>query len=72
MFHFGVCRDKPTRREAKRMETIARKHGADLVEAKVPGDRYLRWFEAQNRGEPFNGATAKAVLEAVYGPDGGR
>jgi hypothetical protein len=55
---------------------IARKHGAELVNAHDPGCRCGRgcpprrecpatarhWFAGPNRGEPFNAALAKAVL----------
>lgn len=64
-FMFGVSRAKPTRAEASRMERIAKKHGAYLVEANVPGTGYQRWFCTQNLGEPFNSRTARAVLAEI-------
>ena len=62
---FGVSREKPTRRAAKRMERIAKKHGAYLVEVTLPGTGYQRWFCCPNRGQPFDHATARAVLDEI-------
>lgn len=67
-FMFGVSRAKPTRKDAKRMERIARKHGCSLIEGTFPGDGYKRWFAGPNRGHPFDQALADAVyadLEAA-------
>ena len=59
---FGVSQTKCTRRDAKRAESIAKRHGADLVEAfKLPGVGYQRWFTAPNLGAPFDDATRDAV-----------
>lgn len=62
---FGVSRSRPTRRAAARMRRIAKKHGAYLVEATVPGTGYQRWFCGPNRGWPFDGHMAKAVLDEI-------
>jgi hypothetical protein len=58
---FGVSRAKPTRKVARKMASIAKRHGAWLVEATLPGTGYQRWFSTQNRGNPFDRATAEAV-----------
>jgi hypothetical protein len=60
-YMFGVSRQKPTRKVAKRMESIARRHGAYLVEATIPGTGYQRWFVGPNLGHPFDRALSKAV-----------
>jgi hypothetical protein len=61
----------------KRADRIARKHGAILVNHCDPGCRCgygcidecpecrRHWFSAQNRGEPFDGATARAVMAEI-------
>lgn len=64
---FGVSREKPTRAAARRMRRIAAKHGAVLVEATIPGTGYQRWYACRNRGEPFDSATARAVLDEIEG-----
>jgi hypothetical protein len=64
-YMFGVSHDRPTRKIARKMNTAAKKHGAYLVEAHLPGTGYQRWFCGPNRGEPFNGAMAKAVLADI-------
>jgi hypothetical protein len=61
-YMFGVSREKPTRRAAKEIERIANRHGADFIEAVIPGTGYQRWFSAENRGEPFD----RQVSNAVY------
>lgn len=58
---FGVSRVRPTRAAAKRMQAVADKHGADLVEVTLPGTGYQRWFEGPNRGFPFDKAMSDAV-----------
>jgi len=57
----------------KRADKIARKHGATLVNYTDPGcgcgygctgdcpENRRHWFACDNLGEPFNGATARAV-----------
>jgi hypothetical protein len=58
---FGVSRQKPTRKAAKKMEQIAKRHGAWLIEARIPGTGYQRWFASPNLGDPFDRARAKRV-----------
>lgn len=60
---FGVSRTKVSRPTAKKMDSIAKKHGAYLVEADLPGTGYQRWFATRNLGHPFDGNTAHSVLE---------
>lgn len=60
---FGVSRTKPTRHAARLMARIAKRHGATLVEADIPGTGYQRWYAAPNRGEPFDRALARAVRD---------
>lgn len=65
-FMFGVCRERLSKREVNRRQRIARKHGATFVyPGAIPGSETRGWFECPNRGEPFNEATAKAVLSEV-------
>ncbi len=60
-YMFGVSRTKPTRAVAKKMERIAKRHGAYLVEASLPGTGYQRWFCTRNYGAPFDQCTSDAV-----------
>ncbi len=61
-FMFGVSRQKPTRKGARIMDRVAKKHDAYLVEATIPGTGYQRWFCSPNLGHPFDGERAMAVL----------
>jgi hypothetical protein len=60
---FGVSRQKPTRANAKRIDRIARRHGAYLVEADLPGTGYQRWFAGPNLGFPFDDQMARRVFD---------
>lgn len=60
-YMFGVSRTKLSRRDAAKMQSIARKHGCTLVEASLP-DGYQRWFAGPNHGSPFD----RQMSEAVY------
>ena len=64
----------------RRVALIARKHGAELVNYTDPGcgcgwgctsgeckANRRHWFEAPNRGAPFDGQTAREVLDAIGG-----
>ena len=62
-FLFGTSDQKPTRRIVNQMEKIAARHDAYLVEAKVPGIGYQRWFAAPNAGDLFNNKRLNAVLD---------
>jgi hypothetical protein len=64
-FLFGSGRNKPSARDAKRIDAIARKHGAVFVQATLPGTGYQHWFAAPNRGEPFDSALARAISEEL-------
>lgn len=60
-YFFGVRDGKLSVRERKRREAAARKHGARFVYLR-DGDGERSWFACRNLGEPFDGATARAVL----------
>jgi len=60
---FGVSRQRPSRAAARRMEQIARRHGATMIEGTFPGDGYKRWFAGPNMGAPFDQAMSKAVYD---------
>lgn len=66
-FMFGVSRQKPTRRIAKQMEQIAKRHGAYLIETRLPGTGYQRWFATRNLGDQFNHNRALAVHGDLIG-----
>jgi hypothetical protein len=48
----------------KRLDTIAKEHGARFTWTKPP-DGYRAWFSCDSRGEPFDRAVAAAVHKAV-------
>lgn len=64
-YMFGVSRQKPAARTARRMDQIAKREGAYLVEAMLPGTGYQRWFCAPNLGSPFDGDRARRVHAAL-------
>ena len=62
---FGTGRGRVSARESARLERIARRHGASFVAVSLPGDGPRYWFLCPNRGEPFDGETARAVMADV-------
>lgn len=64
---FGCGRGKVAKRIDRALTKLARKHGADFVAVDLPGDGPRYWFAAPNRGEPFDRALAKEVLDAAEG-----
>ncbi|HZN64408.1 MAG TPA: hypothetical protein VFB66_03850 [Tepidisphaeraceae bacterium] len=63
-YHFGTGQGRVSKAEAKRVDRIARKHGADFTSVRLP-EGYRYWFSCANRGAPFDGDTARAVLTEV-------
>lgn len=59
--HFGLGSGHLPRRA----DTIARAHGAHLINYTEPHGERRHWFSAPNQGEPHNGRTASAVLAAI-------
>lgn len=67
-YMFGTSRVKPSRKDAKTMAKVAKKHGCDFTEVVLPGTGYQHWFSGPNRGHPFDQALSKGVysdLEAL-------
>jgi len=65
-YHFGLTRIAVSQRTATRLDRIARKHGANYTgPIKLPGNDVCGWFSCPNRGQPFDAATASAVLADV-------
>lgn len=58
---FGVSRQRITRDQARKLERIAKRHDATLVEVVLPGVGYQRWFAGPNLGFPFDRAVETAV-----------
>lgn len=50
---------------SKKVEKIAEKHGATLVNHTEPGGFKRHWFAIPNRGSPFDQAKASEVLAAI-------
>ena len=63
--HFGCGNGHVSEVIAKRIDRIARKLGASFMTYREPDGSRRYWFSCRNRGAPFDGATAKAVLDAV-------
>lgn len=61
-YFFGVGNGHLSQRAA----IIARRHGAELTNYTEPNGKKRHWFETQNLGEPFNSATARAVMTDLY------
>lgn len=47
----------------QRADEIAERRGAWLVNFTDPNGTKRHWFACKNKGEPFNGRTAAAVLD---------
>lgn len=62
---FGLGRGKVSAATERKVDRIARKHGADFVSVTLPGEGPRYWFACPNRGQPFDDATSKAVLEEL-------
>ena len=65
-YFFGPVRQRVSLQDAQRADKIARAHGATFVgPVTLPGNPLRGWFEAPNRGAPFDDATRDAVLADV-------
>lgn len=62
---FGVSRVRITRAQARKLERIAKCHGACLVEADISGIGYQRWFAGPNLGFPFDRTISQAVAADI-------
>lgn len=60
-YMFGVSHRRLSARLAKKVDAIAKRHGAYLVTAALPGTGYQRWFCGPNYGAPFDQQMADAV-----------
>jgi hypothetical protein len=62
---FGVTNGKITKAEGRRRDKIARQHGGTFIgPVSIPGNSATGWFAIPNKGEPFNGRTANAIMAA--------
>ncbi len=50
---------------AAQADRIARRHGARHINYTEPRGEKRGWFECANRGEPWDSATARAVLADI-------
>ncbi len=57
---FSVSRNKPSRANARKIASIAKRHACEFVEYVDP--KYHNWFAGPNRGAPFDDAMARAVM----------
>lgn len=64
-FFFGCGSGRVSDAEYARVLAIAEKHDAYFVRVRLPDNGPRYWFETRNYGDPFNGATARAVLDEV-------
>lgn len=65
MFHFGCGQGHMSKAEASRRNRLARQHGAAFVTVRLPDGGQRWWFEAPNKGEPFNSALRRVVEAAL-------
>lgn len=64
-YFFGLGKGRVSDTERKRLDKIAEKHGAWFCPYRDPAEGPRYWFACPNRGEPFNGQTARAVMTEV-------
>lgn len=65
-FFFGLGNGFVTAKVRDRLNRIAKRHGAWFVRYKEPGRGTWRyWLACPNRGNPFDQAIARAVLDDV-------
>lgn len=63
---FGLGSGELTEEARKDFDRIAGENDAWFAgNPNLPGDGYRFWFACQNRGNPFDGATATAVMSAL-------
>jgi hypothetical protein len=62
---FGITRRKMSQRDISRANRIAKRHGAWLVCATLPGTGWQAWFCSRNYGEPSNTRTRDAVMADI-------
>jgi hypothetical protein len=74
MYMFGITHEKPTAAEARRRNRICRAEGGtgyielNRQHGDVPsvnGGNYQGWYEAPNRGEPFDSDLKRRVLARI-------
>jgi len=64
-YFFGTGRGRIDDKLGRRIDAIARKHGATFVWVDMPGEGPRYWFACPNQGFPFDRATEQATLSAV-------
>jgi len=62
-YMFGTSRVKPSRKDAKAMAKVAKKHRCSFIEVVLPGTGYQRWFSGPNRGHPFDQTLSQGVYK---------
>lgn len=64
-FHFGVGRGRVKEDIAKKIDRIARTHGATFTTVTLPGEGPRYWFSGPNMGPPFDNAMARGVRASL-------
>jgi hypothetical protein len=64
-YMFGVHRTKLSERAREVYKRAAEKHGCTFIDGTFPGMGYQRWFEAPNRGAPFDRDIERAVFATI-------
>lgn len=65
-FMFSTSRTRVTDVARRKLERIAKRHGASFVEVSGPQfGGYLSWFTARNLGSPFDRDRANAVAADI-------
>ena len=61
-YSFGLGRGRVPSSVMTAVDRIAGQHGASIVRYHEPGSGWRYWMSCPNRGAPFDGATASAVM----------
>ena len=65
-YMFAPTKKKITKTTARKLNAIARRHGADFVgPVRIPGNDLTGWFAGPNRGFPFDREMHEAVMRDV-------
>lgn len=68
---FGVRRGRLTAAQFALRDELAKKHSVTFEYVSIPGTGPQSWFSCRGRGEPFDRATAAAVLDELHAREPG-
>ena len=64
-YYFGAGHGKVAKKTERALNSIAQRHDrfGFFVAVTLPGEGPRYWFGCENRGSPFQAATAKTILD---------